>query len=154
MWGWMPSSFINKSLLYWILISGCRKLLSETFSLFNLVSLFSLTLCICWRLSLCSKKTLKVNIGLGLHIGSEPNPTVELLVPSCSSMLQDTASAQSYFFSLSSQVHHELNQLSLPWIFSSSWRLPSTMYSSFIMGTYLDYFHHHEGYLQLCIPHL
>ena len=56
-------------------IGGGWKLLSETFSLFNLFSLFSLTVCFCWRLSYVWK-TLKVNIGLGLHIGSEPNPTL------------------------------------------------------------------------------
>ena len=47
-----------------------QKLLSETFSLYSFLSLsFLLTAVTLFE------KTLKVNIGLGLHIGSEPNPT-------------------------------------------------------------------------------
>ena len=37
-------------------VGGGRKLLGETFSLFSFLSLFSLSLLFCWRLSLCSKK--------------------------------------------------------------------------------------------------
>ena len=55
-------------------IGGGRKLLSETFFLYSFLCFLSLSFLLIVVPLL--EETLKVNIGLCIHIGSEPNPTI------------------------------------------------------------------------------